>query len=101
MTQGNTRITRRSPTEDLILMVQQKPEISNQTNDPIAMNIYKWRCVDRGMYCGTPCEILQLLDEKFSIVLYSVLLLFCVFYLGGAALANGKGGYRGQGGEQN
>ena len=41
MTQGNTRITRRSPTEDLILMVQQKPEISNQTNDPIAMNIYK------------------------------------------------------------
>jgi hypothetical protein len=53
------------------------------------------------MYCGTPCEILQLLDEKFSIVLYSVLLLFCVFYLGGAALANGKGGYRGQGGEQN
>ena len=30
-TQGNNRITGRSPSEDPILMVSQKPEISNQT----------------------------------------------------------------------
>lgn len=33
VTQGNNRITRRRPGEDPMLMVSQKPEISNQTND--------------------------------------------------------------------
>ena len=32
MTQGNNRMPQRSPSEDPILMVQQKPETSNQTN---------------------------------------------------------------------
>ena len=32
MTQGNNRITGRSPDEDPVLMVSQKPEISNQTH---------------------------------------------------------------------
>ena len=39
MTQ-DSRITKRSPDKDPILMVSQKPEISNQTNDS-AMNICK------------------------------------------------------------
>jgi hypothetical protein len=30
MTQGNNTVTRRNPSEDLILMVSQKPEVSNQ-----------------------------------------------------------------------
>jgi hypothetical protein len=34
-TQGNNRITRRSPSEDPVLMVSQKPEISNQNNDSL------------------------------------------------------------------
>ena len=34
-TQGNNRITGRSPNEDPILMVSQKPETSNQTNDSL------------------------------------------------------------------
>ena len=33
MTQGNNRTTRRSPGEDLMLMVLQKPETSRQNND--------------------------------------------------------------------
>jgi hypothetical protein len=33
--QDNNRITRRSPGEDLILMVSQKPELSIQTNDSL------------------------------------------------------------------
>ena len=33
--QGNNRITMRSPNKDPILMVSQKPEISNQTNDSL------------------------------------------------------------------
>ena len=33
MTQGNNRITGRSPSEDPVLMVSQKPEAWNQTND--------------------------------------------------------------------
>ena len=33
MTEGNNRITWRSPSEDPILMVSQMPEISNRTND--------------------------------------------------------------------
>jgi hypothetical protein len=41
MTQGNSRITGRRPDEDPMLMVSQKPEISNQTNDRIAKNICK------------------------------------------------------------
>jgi hypothetical protein len=32
MTQSNNRITERSPGEDPILMMSQKPEILNQTN---------------------------------------------------------------------
>jgi hypothetical protein len=48
MTEGNNRLTRRSPDEDPILMVSQKPELLNQT------------CVDREIYCGTHCDILQL-----------------------------------------
>jgi hypothetical protein len=35
MMQGNNRITRRSPDEDLILISSQKPEISNQVNDTL------------------------------------------------------------------
>ena len=34
MSQGNNRITR-SPVEDLMFMVSQKPETSNQTNDSL------------------------------------------------------------------
>ena len=42
MTWGNDRATRRSPGEEPILMVSQKPEISNQTNEQlIAMNVCK------------------------------------------------------------
>ena len=35
MKQGNNRITRRKLIEDSMLMVAQKPEISNQTNDSL------------------------------------------------------------------
>jgi hypothetical protein len=35
MTQGNNRITWRSPDEDPILMVSQKLEISKQTNNSL------------------------------------------------------------------
>ena len=35
MTLGNNRITRRTPSEDPMLMVSQQPEISNQTNDSL------------------------------------------------------------------
>jgi hypothetical protein len=38
VTQGNNTITRKRPGKDPILIVSQKPEISNQT---IAMNIRK------------------------------------------------------------
>ena len=37
MTRGNNRITMRSPGKNPILMVSQKPEISNQTNDSDSM----------------------------------------------------------------
>jgi hypothetical protein len=36
--QGNSRITRRSPNENPMLLVSQKPEISNQTNDSLVYN---------------------------------------------------------------
>ena len=35
MTQGNNRISERSPSEDPVLFVLQKPEASNQTNDSL------------------------------------------------------------------
>jgi hypothetical protein len=35
MTQGNNKITERSPGEDPILTVSQKPETSNQTRDSL------------------------------------------------------------------
>jgi hypothetical protein len=35
MAQGNNRITRRSPGEDPILMVPQRPEIFSQTSDSL------------------------------------------------------------------
>jgi hypothetical protein len=47
MTQGNNRITLRSPSEDPILMVSQKPETSNQTNDSLQCEIKM--CGERGV----------------------------------------------------
>jgi hypothetical protein len=35
MTQSKNRITKRSPCEDPILMVSQKPETGNQTNESL------------------------------------------------------------------
>ena len=35
MTQGKTRIPKRSPHEELVLVVQQKPEASNQIKDSL------------------------------------------------------------------
>ena len=45
----------------------------------IAMNICKWRCVDRGIYCGTHCDTLQL--PRWD-VFYAFCCL-CVFFGGG------------------
>ena len=39
--------------ENPVLMVSQKPEASNHTNDFTAMNICKWRYVNRVLFCGT------------------------------------------------
>ena len=39
MTQSNNRIARKSPDEDLILMVSQKSEILNQTNDSLQVKV--------------------------------------------------------------
>jgi hypothetical protein len=51
MTQGNNRITERSPGEDPILTMSQKPEISNQINDSLqwifTMNIAMNMCGQR------------------------------------------------------
>ena len=42
MTQGKNRTTRRSLSKDPMLMVSQKPKISNQMNDThVAMNVSK------------------------------------------------------------
>ena len=54
MTQGNNSVTR-SPDEDPTLMVLQKPETLSQTNDSLQRT-----CVDKGIYCGTHCDTLQL-----------------------------------------
>ena len=35
MTQGNNRISKRSPSEDPVLIVQQQPEAANQINDSL------------------------------------------------------------------
>ena len=35
MTQGNNRKTGRSPSEDTVLMMSQKPKTSDQTNDSL------------------------------------------------------------------
>jgi hypothetical protein len=45
LTQGNSRITRRSSSEDPILMVSQKPETSKQTKDSLQLKMCAQRDV--------------------------------------------------------
>ena len=41
MTQGNNRMTGRSPSEEPMLLMSQKPETSNQTNDSLQSTFAK------------------------------------------------------------
>jgi hypothetical protein len=73
MTQGDNR-------EDPILTVHRSQR--SQTR-PIATNICMWRCVDRGVYCGTHCDTLQLPWWGVFYALFCVCVCVCVCYLGG------------------
>jgi hypothetical protein len=73
MTQGNKRITGRSPNEDPVLMVSQKPEILNQTKDSFASEEY----VDRGIHC----HILQLPQGHVFLYFRVFFLFVCLFLL--------------------
>jgi hypothetical protein len=74
MTRGNNRTTR-SPSEDPVLMVSQKPEILNQTNDSS-----KWALASEdvwtGVYRETHC------DTCYSSTMRCVLCFVCVFWGG-------------------
>ena len=53
------------------------------------MSICKWRCMDRGIYCGTQCDTQQLLWWD----VFYALLLFCCFLL---VFCSIEGGLQGQ-----
>ena len=55
MTQGNNRISERSPGGDPVLMVQQKPEASNQTNDSLQQT-FASKAVWAKLCCVTHCS---------------------------------------------
>jgi hypothetical protein len=71
----DTGITGRRTSEDSILM-SQKAKISKQTN---VKNICKWRCMDRGIYCETHCDVLDLPDDVFYALCVCVCVCVCVY----------------------
>jgi hypothetical protein len=81
MTQSNGTMIR-SPSEDPILMVSQKPEILNF----ISISIWKWRW---GIYCGTHYSFH---NEMFSMLCcFVVCLLACSCVLFSEGSCKGKG----------
>lgn len=56
MTLLNNRISNKSPTEDSVLIEQQKPEALYWTNDSLQC-IFASKEVDKRVYCGTHYDI--------------------------------------------
>jgi hypothetical protein len=88
MTQGNG-ITRRSPEEDLILMISQKPEISNQTNDALQRTFANEDVWTEGYTVGHTVTQYRDHDEISMLLCVCVCVCVCVLF--------GEGGYKGKG----
>jgi hypothetical protein len=79
MTQGNNRKTGRSPDEDPILMVSQKPEISNQTNDSLQRTFASEDVWTEGYTVGHTMTHYSLQDKIFSMLYFGGSVCVCVY----------------------
>lgn len=85
MTQSNNRISEGNPREDPVVTMWQKPEASNQTNDPLQPTFPSeafW------ISCETHCDPTQLPQEGF--------VFFCLFCVGKTAKVDGGCGGTGR-----
>ena len=89
MTQGNQRLTGRSPSEDPVLTVSQKPKISKQSSDSLQGTLASGAVWTEGQTVGH-CDTHSFHDEILLCFGFVVVVLVCVFLFWGEVL-KGKG----------